>query len=349
MKRIFLCLITVLFIQFLSAQNERYKIHTIAFYNLENLFDTIDDPNKMDEESPILKIKQGRKKIYSQKLNNMSKVLSEIGLEKTKTTPSLIGVAEIENRKVLEDLISTDYLKFKNYGIIHYDSPDQRGIDVGLLYKKEVFIPISHQNFELKIWSDKGYRIFTRDQLLVSGYLENELIHLIINHWPSRRGGEKRSKHLREKAAFLNKKICDSIFNSDANSKIILMGDLNDDPTNASLKKILETKNHKEKTASTQWYNPFEQLFKEGYSTLGYRDNLNLFDQIIINGNLLSKENNYHELKFYQVRIFNPNYLSVSKGKYKGYPFRSFSNGSFSNGYSDHYPVYMFLLKKHQQ
>ncbi|WP_139957023.1 endonuclease/exonuclease/phosphatase family protein [Flavicella sediminum] len=346
MERKIHCLLAVLLVQFLSAQTRQYKIHTVAFYNLENLFDTIDHPDKMDEESPILKIKHGRTKIYRQKLNNMAKVLSEIGREKTNTSPSLIGVAEIENRMVLEELIATDYLKAKNYGIVHYESPDQRGIDVGLLYKKDVFIPISHKNHELKIWSDKGYRIFTRDQLVVSGYLENELIYVIVNHWPSRRGGEKRSKHLREKAAFLNKTICDSIFNSDKSAKIILMGDLNDDPTNSSLKTILLTKKHKKKVAPLEWYNPFELLFEHGYSTLGYRDNINLFDQIIVNGNLLSKNNNFDDLKFYQARIFNPNYLTVSKGRYKGYPYRSFTNNSFSNGYSDHYPVYLYLLKK---
>jgi hypothetical protein len=341
--------ITVIFIWLVSlhvtfGQKKTYKIHTVAFYNLENLFDTINDPNKNDEASPMFEIKNNRGEIYTQKLKNIAKVISEIGHKKTNTLPTLLGVAEVENRAVLEDLIQTNSLKKKNYGIIHYEAPDLRGIDVALLYKKSEFIPMSHLSYELKLWSDKGYRIYTRDQLVVSGYLENELIHIIVNHWPSRRGGEKRSRPLREKAAFLNKKICDSIYKKYPKSKIVLMGDLNDNPTNSSLKKILQTETNLKKVNDTILFNPYEILYEKGYGTLGYRDNIHLFDQIILNGNCIST--NYKSLSFYKANIFNPAYLTTQTGKYKGYPFRSFSYGTFTNGYSDHYPVYIYLIKR---
>lgn len=336
--------VCTLLCQVIFSQKKTYKIHTVAFYNLENLFDTINDPNKNDEASPMFEIKNNRTQVYTQKLKNLAKVISEIGIEKTNTSPSLLGVAEVENRAVLEDLIQTDILKKKNYGIIHYDAPDLRGIDVALLYHKNVFIPMHHLSYELKLWSDKGYRIYTRDQLVVSGYLENELIHILINHWPSRRGGEKRSRPLREKAAFLNKRICDSIYKKHPKSKIIIMGDLNDNPTNSSLKKVLQTETNLKKINDTLLFNPYEILYRKGYSTLGYRDNIHLFDQILVNGKFISTH--FNSLSFYKANIFNPEYLSTQTGKYKGYPFRSFSYGTFTNGYSDHYPVYIYLIKK---
>lgn len=333
---------------FSFSQNNEYKIHTVAFYNLENLFDTINNPNTNDEASPMFEIKSNRSQIYAQKLKNMAKVIAEIGTNKTSFSPTLVGVAEIENRQVLEDLLQTKKLKSKNYGIIHYDSPDHRGIDVALLFNKKNFIPISHTSYELKFWSEKGYRLYTRDQLLVSGYLEEELIHIIINHWPSRRGGEKKSRPNREKAAHLNKIICDSLFKTDLNSKIIIMGDLNDNPTNSSLKNVLKTQTNLKKLQDSTLYNPYEILFKKGYSTLGYRDNIHLFDQIIISSSLVSKNKSFDTFQLYKAHIFNPPYLTNQMGKYKGYPFRSFGYEGFTNGYSDHYPVYIYLIKKHQ-
>ncbi|PHS53334.1 MAG: endonuclease [Lutibacter sp.] len=337
----FLCInITTVYCQ------KSYQIRTIAFYNLENLFDTINDPTKNDEASPIMRIKGNRTAIYQKKLNNMAKVLSEIGVQEAKNTPIIIGVSEIENRSVLEDLIQTSYLKDKNYGIIQYDSPDLRGIDVALLYQENQFKPIHHETFELRLWDEKGIRIYTRDQLLVSGYLDNELIHIIVNHWPSRRGGEEKSRFKREKAAYLNTQIIEKIKLRDPNPKIIIMGDLNDDPTNSSLKTVLKTKAIKASVKTGDIFNPMEEMFRRGQNTLVYRDNINLFDQIMITSALLTTTRDYSTFKMYKTKIFNPQYLTTQTGKYKGYPFRSFSGNNFIGGYSDHYPVYMYLIKE---
>ena len=183
----------------LLFSQKNFQIKTVAFYNLENLFDTINDPTKNDEASPMMEIKENRSAIYKKKLNNMAKVLSELGTKEAKNSPVILGVAEVENRSVLEDLMNTTYLKDKQYSIIHYDSPDLRGIDVALLYQENHFKPTHHETFELKLWGENGMRIYTRDQLLVSGYLDDELIHVIVNHWPSRRGGEEKSRSFREK------------------------------------------------------------------------------------------------------------------------------------------------------
>ncbi|WP_456377898.1 endonuclease/exonuclease/phosphatase family protein [Lutibacter sp.] len=346
MKRFSFLFTFLLIISTTVFSQKDYKIRTVAFYNLENLFDTINDPTKNDEASPMMEIQENRTAIYTKKLNNMAKVLSEIGVKEAKNTAVIIGVAEVENRKVLEDLIHTSYLKDKQYSIIHYDSPDLRGIDVALLYQEKYFKPIHHETFELKLWDENGMRIYTRDQLLVSGYLEDELIHVIVNHWPSRRGGEEKSRSFREKAAYLNTQIIEKIKLSEPNPKIIIMGDLNDDPTNSSLKTVLKTKAIKANVKEGDIYNPTEDMFRRGHNTLVYRDNINLFDQIMFTSPLLTTKKEYSTYKMYKVNVFNPQYLTTQKGRFKGYPYRSFASGNFIGGYSDHYPIYMYLIKE---
>lgn len=328
-----------------NAQDKKFKIHTLAFYNLENLFDTINDPTKLDEYSPMMELKTNRKAAYNKKIVNLAKVISEIGKDVTHNTPAVLGVCEVENRDVLEDLVNDALLIEKNYGIIHYDSPDARGIDVALLYQKSLFTPISSSSHELKIYDDQdGKPITTRDQLLVSGNLEDDLIHIIVNHWPSRRGGEERSRPKRIAAAKLNKRIIDSLQTEDPYAKIFVMGDLNDDPTNPSVKTVLKTKRKRKKVGFKDLYNPFENFYKDGLGTTAYRDNWSLFDQIIITKPLLEKD--YSSFRYYKAGIFNKNYLITTTGKYKGYPFRSWGYSGFSNGFSDHFPVYMYLIKE---
>jgi len=335
------------FTVFGQKKEKQFNIRTIAFYNVENLFDTINDPNKNDEASPIMEFKGNKTKVYRDKMDNMAMVISKIGLEKTNTSPAIIGLSEVENRTVLEDLIATESLKDKHYSIIHYDSPDRRGIDVALLYQKRYFKPIDEKNYELRMWDEKGRRVYTRDQLLVSGILDGELIHIIVNHWPSRSGGEKKSRPKREKAAWLTSQIINDIKKGDGpNAKIIIMGDLNDDPNNSSIKKVLKAKGKKKEVAEGDIFNPMEDMFRRGFNTLGYRDNINLFDQILISSSLLTTNGEYDTYKMFKTNIFNPQFLTTKSGRYKGYPFRSYSYGSYTGGYSDHFPVYMYLIKE---
>ncbi len=339
-------LFAVLFSSFLYAQETKeYLIHTIAFYNLENLFDPADDPVTFDDDRTPTGKDHWTYEIYLDKLKNMARVISDIGTDLTKNSPVIIGVAEIENRKVLEDLVNEKALFSKNYGIIQFDSPDRRGIDVGLLYQKSLFKPRNSSKHEVLIYDlNTGKRIYTRDQLLVSGYLDGDLIHIIVNHWPSRRGGEAKSRYKRNKAAIVTKKIIDSLFSIDPYAKIITMGDFNDDPHSPSIKKIVSAASNKKDISLKGLYNPMAKLAKKGIGSLAWADRWNIFDQIIISEALLRKD--YATYQYYKAGIYNAAYLTTKKGKYKGYPYRSFSNGVYTGGYSDHYPVYLYLIKE---
>lgn len=340
-----LALLVTSFLNVNAQEKKTFKIHTVAFYNLENLFDTINDTTKNDEASPIMEMKGDIRTVYKKKVHNMARVISEIGVDDTKNTPVLIGVSEVENRDVMEDVANDPLLLDKDYGIVHYDSPDRRGIDVGLFYQKKLFTPLFTSNHELVIYDDDSReRIYTRDQLLVSGKLEDEMIHVIVNHWPSRRGGEARSRPKRVAAAKLNKKIIDSLQTIDPYAKIIVMGDLNDDPTNASVKDVLKAEKDKEDVALKGIYNPMESFFKMGLGSNAYRDSWSLFDQIMMTQPFLEKD--YSSFRFYKAGIFNKNYLVNKKGRWKGYPLRSFADGSFTDGFSDHFPVYIYLIKE---
>ncbi len=329
-----------------SQEKKTYKVNTIAFYNVENLFDTEDDPITYDDDRTPNGKDHWTEEIYKDKLKNMAKVISEIGFDVTKNAPALIGVAEIENRKVLEDLANEPVLLPKDYGIVHFDSPDRRGIDVALLYQKSLFRPVNTSVHELLIYNngEEKKRVYTRDQLLVSGYLDGDLIHVIVNHWPSRSGGEARSRFKREKAAALNKKIIDSLLDIDPYAKVITMGDLNDDPDNDSVKKVLGAKSEKEDVKLKGLYNPMYNMSKKGIGSLAWRDSWNLFDQIIISKGLLDKD--FNSYKYYKAGVFNKNYLANPRGRYRGYPYRSFANGAYTGGYSDHFPVYIYLIKE---
>ena len=330
----------------IEAQSKRsFKVHTIAFYNVENLFDTINDPSKYDERSPIMELKTAQSEIYKKKVRNMANVISKIGAETSRNAPAVIGICEVENRSVIEDLANDPELISKNYGIVHYDSPDERGIDVALMYQKALFSPLNSSTHQTKLTDNSSDgRDYTRDVLLVSGYLQGDLIHVLVNHWPSRSGGEARSRSKREAAAAVNKRLVDSIQKQDPYAKIFVMGDLNDNPTNSSLKKVLKTKGDKRKVGFKELYNPMEGFFKKGLGSNAYRDAWSLFDQIIVSKPLL--EEDYSSFRFYKAGIYNAQFLITKKGQYKGYPFRSFSWGGFTDGYSDHFPVFVHLIKE---
>ncbi len=344
--RILSILLMLLFVSAGMSQEKKFKIHTVAFYNLENLFDTINDPTINDEASPIMEASEGiRGDMYKKKLANMAKVVSEIGADLSNNSPAIIGVAEIENRQVLHDLLNDSALIDKDYGIVHYDSPDRRGIDVALMYQKRLFKPLTTSNHELVIFDNVSReRRYTRDQLLVSGQLDGDLIHIIVNHWPSRSGGESKSRPGRIAAAKLNRKIADSLFAIDPYAKIITMGDFNDNPDNESIKSVLGTEDDRDKVLLKGFYNPFEKMYKSGLGTNAYRDSWSLFDQVIISKSLTDRD--YSSYRYYNSGIFNRRYLTNKRGRWKGYPFRSFADGGFTGGYSDHFPAYIYLIKE---
>ena len=349
LKTIFFIGITA-FCLALNAQNstdktKQYVVSAIGFYNLENLHDTIfdADTNKImqDDYTPNGDKKWDSEK-YFHKINNLSKVIADMAIDVVPEGLVLLGVAEVENKQVLEDLIKDKQIAARNYQIVHYDSPDKRGIDVGLLYNPKYFKVESSKSFILKMPTDTGF--FTRDQLLVNGYLNGELIHVIVAHWPSRSGGEKKSAPKRIAAADLGRAIIDSLLANDATAKIIYMGDLNDDPINISVKKHINTVDKPELVTEKMMYNPMESYYKKGIGTLAYRDAWNLFDQLIVSPALVGKD--YASLKLYNAKVFDKSYLKQTSGQYAGYPFRTHAGGAYTGGYSDHFPVYLFLIKE---
>ncbi|APG61462.1 endonuclease [Christiangramia salexigens] len=323
-----------------------YEVQSIAFYNVENLFDIFDNPETFDDDrTPSGKDVWNQDK-YSRKLSGIGKVLSEIGRDVNPEPPSIIGLCEIENRAVLEDLIKEPALAPYSYKIVHFDSPDERGIDVALLYRAKYFTPLNSQPRRLILYEkdNPSKRDYTRDQLVVTGLLNNEEISFIVNHWPSRGGGEARSAYKREKAAILNKRIIDSLFKINPETKIISMGDFNDDPTNNSFKKILKTKSSTKDILASELYNPMENMMKKGAGSLAYRDSWNLFDQFYMTGNLVNY--NHEGYQFYHAGIFNKAYLITQSGQFKGYPLRTYGYSGYEGGYSDHFPVYIYLIRE---
>lgn len=328
------------------AQNQ-YKVSIISFYNLENLYDTLDNPLVSDEEFTPTGPKNYNTTIYFDKLGKLSSVISQIGTEFNPDGPALLGVAEIENDTVLTDLINQPLLKSRNYKIVHYDSRDARGVDVGLLYNPKYFEVEQSDKLYVPLPGGSKDSRFTRDVLWVKGKLDGETIHVYVNHWPSRSGGEERSAPAREAAAAVCRQHIDSILKKEPNAKIVLMGDLNDDPVNNSVAKVLGAKGKMEEVEKGGLFNPWFDLYKSGTGTLAYQDSWNLFDQIIISQPWLKK--NGDGFFFYRTGIFTREFMKENIGKWKGYPMRTWDGNTYRGGYSDHFPTYLVMLKKSKE
>jgi len=326
-----------------AQKAQQYKVGAIGFYNFENLFDTEDDPAINDSEFLPTGAKQWTNEIYQEKLGNLARVVSEMGTELSPDGISILGVAEIENRRVLEDFAKQEKVANRNYQIIHFDSPDYRGIDVALLYQAKYFRPTSSRAITMPIYTPTGDTTATRDILFVSGLYDGEPLHIMVNHWPSRRGGEAATAPYRNAAALICKTVADSLMQADPNAKVIIMGDLNDDPISPSVKKVLDVSFKKEDTKKGGLFNPMYDFFKRGLGTLAYQDAWNLFDQIILSKGLVNEKAG--GFQFYSARVFNENYLFQKSGQYRGYPHRTFSGDTYIGGYSDHLPVFVYLVK----
>jgi hypothetical protein len=327
----------------LFAQEKTYKIGVIGFYNLENLFDTIDGPNK-DEEFLPGGSNHYTGAVYLDKLGKLSDVISQIGTDATPDGLSIMGCAEVENESVMVDLVNQPKLKSRNYHIVHYDSPDERGIDVGLIYNPKYFSVKHSEPLFTKLFNDDGSIRYTRDVLYVYGHYDGEPLHIFVNHWPSRRGGEEASAPGRAAAALVCKTKMDSIIQATPDAKIIVMGDLNDDPVSPSVAKVLNAKGKKESVKKSGLYNPWVEFYKNGLGTLAYNDSWNLFDQIMVSEDFLHKDRGGFFFK--DAHIFNKGFLVQQTGKYKGYPMRTYDFNKYIGGYSDHFPTYIVFLRE---
>lgn len=343
MKKILTAIAVLAFSASLSfAQNKKVAVYGVGFYNLENLFDTINSNGKYDLEFSPEGARRWNGQKYWSKQNNMAYAISQMGKETLPGGLAVLGVSEIENKSVLEDLVKTGDLAKQNMKIVHYDSPDKRGVDVGLLYNPKMFRVLASQSRRLTVPEKPTF--LTRDQLVVTGLLGGEKISFVVNHWPSRLGGESQSSPLREAAAALTKSIVDSLLQIDPNAGVVVMGDLNDDPINKSCKEVLRAKKKEKEVAEGDMFNTMWQFYDKGIGTLAYKGQWNLFDQIIITPNLLGKDRS--SLKYWKGEVFNKPFLMNEEGAYKGYPKRTHAAGIFLNGYSDHFPTLIYLVKE---
>lgn len=352
--------------QVVTTAEKRVAAYAIGFYNLENLFDTIHAKGKNDYDFlPDGSYKWNTLK-YTSKLKNMSRVLSEIGTDKVKAGAAVIGISEVENRTVIEDLLKQESLNKRGYRILHVDSPDRRGVDCAMLYNPRFFtledslyvfyiypdattgdLPLGftqNENNDIiptPLYGDTTH--ITRGFLVGIGTMAGEKMAIIVNHWPSR-GAESEA---RERAAAQVYQLKEALIKKYPGIKIVIEGDLNDDPNNKSVVKELKciTEEKDIKNGIHDLYNPwYNMLYKKGQGTLMYNGKWNLFDQIIISGNFING-NDYSTLTFRTNEVFMRDYLFQQDGRYKGNPLRTTAGGSWLNGYSDHLPTCIYLVK----
>ena len=356
MKRSFIVAALLLLMSLSASAQKTQQNYVIGFYNLENLFDTYDDPVKNDSEFlPEGKNKWTQAK-YEKKLHNMAKVIRSMA-DNNKRWHTILGISEIENRLVIEDLVSQPEIADANYQIVHYDSPDRRGVDVALLYKPDQFTYLDSEaipfDFNSDIdFSDTDTSYFkTRDILMVHGLIAGEHFAFYVAHLPSRIGG--KGGNLRSRGAEIIYNHSREMEAKYPGIKIVAMGDMNDNPTDDSMAKYLHGQERLENVTPTEFFSPYISMLKAGYGSLCYQGVWSIYDLELVNYNLahapdgglkIQPVTKNHGKEYYGV-VFKRPWMTTQKGQYKGYPFRTFSNGAFVGGYSDHYPTYIVIGK----
>ena len=327
------------------AQERKFALYSVAFYNLENLFDTIHDEHKNDFEYLPNGANHWNSLKYENKLKNMSRALLDLGTDKLPGIgASIIGVSEVENARALSDLISQPAMKERGMKFIHIEGPDKRGVDCALLYNPKFFKP-EKWFLQPYIYENGDTVRKTRGYLTVQGKLAGDPLTVIVCHWPSRFA----TGYFRDIAGKQVRQLTDSIHKADPDMRIIVMGDMNDDPDNTSMAKFLGAKRKMEKVQDGDFFNPWWDILRsKGQGTLAYDGGWNLFDQIVLSRNLLDvdKKKDYRHLTLYDYHIFRRSYLLQQEGKYKGTPKRTHAAGVWLNGYSDHLPTVTYLIKE---
>ncbi|MFP5039551.1 endonuclease/exonuclease/phosphatase [Parasediminibacterium sp. JCM 36343] len=327
-----------------AQKKQNYKVAIVGFYNCENFYDTVHNPMVKDDEFTPKGERKYTSDIYLDKVSKLATVISQVGTDISRDGLALLGVAEVENDTVLSDLIHHPLLEKRKYSIIHYDSKDERGIDVGLIYNPKYFTPEQSKPLVVTLPSRSKYERHTRDILWVKGKLDGETVHVLVNHWPSRLGSVEKSEPGRIAAAAVCKVQVQEIAKTDSNAKIIVMGDLNDDPISPSVTKVLKAKGKAEDVKPGEIFNPWVDLYERGIGTIAYQDTWALFDQIMVTYPWLNKQQD--GFFFQKPYVFNQEFMVETTGAYKGYPMRTWNGLTYRGGYSDHFPAYIVLLKK---
>jgi len=323
---------------------KRAQVIAIGSYNCENLFDTINDPAKKDDDFTPDGPYHYTYEVYQQKLHNISTVLERIGTDVTPDGAAVIGLVEIENDHVLQDLVAQPAISKRNYKYCWFPTPDERGISTAMLYNPKYMLVLNAEPIKVPLES-LGQKRPTRSILHVYGVLAGDTVHILVNHWPSKSGGEAATAPGRKLAATVDKRLIDSLIKINPNTKILLMGDLNDNPISEPVTEILRAKAEKGFVELADIYNPWINMYKKGMGTENYQGEWGLIDQIMLSGAFLKNENN--KWKFHSAQIFNKDFLVNKLGKDKGLPHRSFTVAQvWDNGYSDHFPVLVYLTQE---
>ena len=356
MKRSFIVAALLLLMSLSTSAQKTQQNYVIGFYNLENLFDIYDDPVKNDSEFlPEGKNKWTQAK-YEKKLHNMAKVIRSMA-DNNKRWHTILGISEIENRLVIEDLVSQPEIADANYEIVHYDSPDRRGVDVALLYKPDQFTYLDSESIPFDFNSDIDFSdtdtsyFKTRDILMVHGLIAGEHFAFYVAHLPSRIGG--KGGNLRGRGGEIIYNHAMMMEEKYPGIKIVAMGDMNDNPTDDSMAKYLHGQERLENVTPGEFFSPYVSMLKAGYGSLCYQGVWSIYDLELVNYNLahapdgglkIQPVTKNHGKEYYGV-VFKRPWMTTQKGQYKGYPVRTFSNGAFVGGYSDHYPTYIVIGK----
>ena len=353
MKRILS--IVLLLVLTVASYGAGKRTYVIGFYNLENLFDTYHDEGKNDYQYLPDGQNEWTEAKYAKKQHNMASVIRAMK-EDNKCWHAVLGVSEIENRHVLEDLVSQPEIEEANYQIVHYDGPDRRGVDVALLYRPEIFKLIASESIPFTFdpsridwsqWTQEEKDAFkTRDVLMVRGTIEDEMFAFFVAHLPSRLGG--KGADLRPRGAEIIYMRAMELQKEFPGIKIVVMGDMNDNPTDPSMTDFLRGKEKIADVTEEDFFDPFLSMIKAGYSSLYYQGAGNIFDIIMVNNSLANAAPGTFQIqpivqKKYYGRVFSKPFMTNQSGQYKGTPFRTFSNGAFIGGYSDHYPTYIVI------
>lgn len=358
MKRYIIVLLSLLAVTFSACAQKTGPGYVVGFYNLENLFDIYHDDGKNDYQYLPDGSNQWTETKYKKKVHNMARVIRAMADDNARFH-TILGVSEIENRHVLEDLVCDPQIASANFQIIHFDGPDRRGVDVALLYRPDQFTVLESRSipftFDSKIKFDltpiEQEEFRTRDVLMVRGMMGGEMFAFYVCHLPSRLGG--KGADLRSRGGEIIYQDAMKLMQEFPGIKIAAMGDMNDNPTDESMAVYLHGKEKMEEVTSEDFYDPFLSMYKDGYGTLAYRGEWSIFDLILVNETLAKGSTGSLQLqplvrrrgKTYFGRVFQKDFMTQQEGQYQGTPLRTFSNGAFVGGYSDHYPTYILIGK----
>lgn len=336
MKLTFLTIIVSAKVLFAIEPAVRYEPKrnlTAVFYNVENLFDTLNNQGARDGEFTPAGENKWTTERYNKKLIDIAKVLSSVNKNEL---PEIIGLCEVENRTVLNDLLKTESLKKGKYEIAHYESPDYRGIDCALFFRPDEFRLISKSAMHVSFPDDPEYA--TRDILYVKGKTNNnETWHIFVNHWPSRTSGLQQTEKKRITAAQILKVKTDSIQMTDPKSNILIMGDMNDEPSNKSLSVVLGAKNPE--TGTAPLVNLMFPLQVEKKGSYNYRGNWNMLDNLIVSDDLL--DNKGFRCIERRGHVFRETWMEYKSENGTFSPNRTYGGPNYYGGVSDHFPVYV--------